>query len=93
MAGRGKLCLGYCNEPLPYRDRVAQTQALSALGGALLDNSGLVVEDFGLADNLMIVHGLDLHGCALVVSDTALADPWRDLAAFETCLRLLGRRR
>jgi nucleoside 2-deoxyribosyltransferase len=92
MAGRGKLCLGYCNEPLPYRDRVARTQALSALGGALFDNSGLVVEDFGLADNLMIVHGLDLHGCALVVSDTAPADPWRDLAAFETCLRLLTRR-
>ena len=93
MAGRGKLCLGYCNEPLPYRDRVARTQALSELGGALFDDCGLVVEDFGLADNLMIVHGLDLHGCPLVVSDTAGADPWHDLAAFETCLQLLKSRR
>jgi nucleoside 2-deoxyribosyltransferase len=93
MAGRGKLCLGYCNEPLPYRDRVARTQALRELEGALFDNSGLVVEDFGLPDNLMIVHGLDLHGCPLVVSDAASADPWHDLAAFEACLQFLESRR
>jgi hypothetical protein len=48
-----------------------------------------MVEDFGLADNLMIVHGLDLHGCPLVMPDVAPADLWHDLAAFETCLQLL----
>jgi nucleoside 2-deoxyribosyltransferase len=94
MAGRDKLCLGYCNEPLHYRDRVTRTQPLSRVDGVLFDGSGLVVEDFGLVDNLMIVHGLDLHGCPLVVPDAAPADLWHDLAAFETCLRLLaGRQR
>jgi nucleoside 2-deoxyribosyltransferase len=92
MAGRGKLCLGYCNEPLPYRDRVARTQRLSRVEGEWFDKSGLVVEDFGLVDNLMIVHGLDLHGCPLVVPDAAPTDPWHDLAAFEACLRLLTAR-
>src|SRR5213595_2691085 len=61
MAGRGKLCLGYCNDPLVYRDRVAQTHHIrEGEGGVLFDEAGLVVESFGLADNLMIVHGLDL---------------------------------
>jgi nucleoside 2-deoxyribosyltransferase len=92
MAGRGKLCLGYCNEPLLYRDRVSRTQRLSQIDGVWFDKSGLVVEDFGLVDNLMIVHGLDLHGCPLVVPDAAPADPWHDLAVFAACLRLLTTR-
>ena len=93
MAGCGKLCLGYSNEPLLYRDRVAQTEFLSRAEQIWLDESGLIVEDFGLVDNLMIVHGLDRHGCPIVVPDAVPADPWHDLAAFETCLRLLTARR
>jgi nucleoside 2-deoxyribosyltransferase len=93
MAGRGKLCLGYSNDPLPYRDRVAKTHLVSSSEGILFDEAGLVVENFNLVDNLMIVHGLDLHGCPLVVPDIAPADPWHDLAAFETCVRLVASRR
>jgi len=93
MAGRGKLCLGYCNEPLSYRERVARMQSLREAENPLFDNSGLLVEDLGLADNLMIVHGLDLHGCPLVMPDAAPADLWHDLAAFEACLQLLNARR
>jgi nucleoside 2-deoxyribosyltransferase len=89
MAGRGKQCLGYSNDRLAYGDRVAQTCRISTKNGVLFDDAGLVVENFGLIDNLMIVHGLDLHGCRLVVPDETPADPWHDLAAFETCLRLL----
>ena len=92
MAGRGKLCLGYSNDPLTYRDRVAQSHQISAKDGVLFDEAGLVVEDFGLVDNLMIVHGLDLHGCPLLVPSVMPADPWHDLAAFEACLRLLQSR-
>ena len=94
MAGRGKLCLGYCNDPLVYRDRVAQThQIREGKGGVLLDEAGLVVESFDLADNLMIVHGLDVHGGPVVVPDVAPADPWHDLSAFERCLQLAASRR
>ena len=30
--------------------------------GRLIDPEGLTVEDFGLPDNLMMIHALDLHG-------------------------------
>ncbi len=53
---------------------------------------GLTVEDFGLTDNLMMIHALDLHGCALVTPRQAPADIWHDLAAFETCVRLAAER-
>jgi nucleoside 2-deoxyribosyltransferase len=89
MVGRGKLCFGYSNDPVLYHERVARVQRLSKAESVIVDDAGLVVENFGLTDNLMIVHGLDLHGCPLVVPGTAPADPWHDLVAFETCLQLL----
>src|SRR5256885_16702691 len=48
MAGRDKRCLGYSNNPLTYRDRVAQTRRISTKDGVLFDEAGLVVENFGL---------------------------------------------
>jgi len=35
-----------------------------------------------------MIHALDLHGCALVMPQTAPGDIWHDLAAFEACVRL-----
>ena len=58
----------------------------------LVDAMGLTVEDFGLSDNLMMIHALDLHGCALVVPRHAPADIWRDLTAFESCVRMASER-
>src|SRR5262250_1051827 len=67
MAGRGKLCLGYSNDPASYHERVARDLRLNTAEGVLFDDAGLAVENFGLTDNLMIVHGLDLHGCPVVI--------------------------
>jgi nucleoside 2-deoxyribosyltransferase len=88
MAGRAKLCLGYSNDPAPYIDRVRRFTAVTPADGRLIDAEGLTVEDFGLNDNLMMIHTLDLHGCALVTPQQRPADIWHDLAAFETCARL-----
>src|ERR1700687_2921916 len=66
MAGRGKLCLGYSNDPSSYADRVRQFTGVAWRDGRLVDATGLTVEDFGLSDNMMMIHALDLHGCALV---------------------------
>jgi nucleoside 2-deoxyribosyltransferase len=88
MAGRGKLCLGYCNDPTPYVDRVRKFTTVEQHDGRLIDSDHLTVEDFGLSDNLMMIHALELHGCALVTPRQAPADIWHDLAAFETCVRL-----
>src|SRR3984957_18503252 len=88
MAARGKLCLGYSNDPTSYADRVRRFSILTAREGYLADAQGLAVEDFGLSDNLMMIHALDLHGCALVTPRQAPADIWHDLAAFESCVRV-----
>src|ERR1700694_3534204 len=51
MAGRGKLCLGYSNDPASYADRVRKFTDVKLCDGHLVDASGLTVEDFGLTDN------------------------------------------
>jgi nucleoside 2-deoxyribosyltransferase len=93
MAGRGKLCLGYSNDPSSYADRVRGFTDVTTRDGYLVDALGLTVEDFGLTDNLMMIHALDLHGCALVTPGKMPADIWHDLTAFETCVRMAAGRR
>jgi nucleoside 2-deoxyribosyltransferase len=92
MAGRGKLCLGYSNDPSGYADRVREFTDVTSRDGRLVDAQGLTVEDFGLSDNLMMIHALDRHGSALLTPRQAPADTWRDLTAFESCLRIVAGR-
>jgi nucleoside 2-deoxyribosyltransferase len=92
MAGRGKPCFGYSNDPTSYATRVRQFTDVIVREGRLIDALGLTVEDFGLTDNLMMIHALDLHGCALVTPQQAPADIWHDLGAFETCVRIAAER-
>ena len=92
MAGCGKLCLGYSNAASSYADRVRKSTDVISQNGRLIDADGLTVEDFGLADNLMMIHALDLHGCTLVTPRQMPDDVWHDLTAFETCLRMAAER-
>ncbi|MGJ5202930.1 nucleoside 2-deoxyribosyltransferase [Bradyrhizobium sp. HKCCYLR20261] len=92
MAGRGKLCFGYCNDPGLYSERVGRFSTITKQDGRLVDAEGLTVEDFGLPDNLMMIHALDLHGHPLVLPRDRPADVWHDLTAFEECVRLAARR-
>ena len=92
MAGHGKLCFGYSNDPSLYAERVAKFTELKTSDGRLIDAQELTVENFGLADNLMMIHALDLHGCPLVVPRQAPQDIWHDLTSFEACVRLAAER-
>ena len=93
MAGRGKRCLAYCNDPASYAERVARfTGVTTTSNRGLIDSDGLTVEDFGWPDNLMMIHALDLHGHPLVLPRARPADLWRDLSAFEACVRLAANR-
>jgi hypothetical protein len=65
---------------------------VSSQDGRLVDAEELTVEDFGLSDNLMMMHALDLSGSRLVTPTQAPADIWRDLTAFEACVRLAAER-
>jgi nucleoside 2-deoxyribosyltransferase len=92
MAARGKLCLGYSNDPRFYAERVADMTELKSGNGLLTDPDGLAVENFDLADNLMMIHALNLYGYPLVTPAEAPADLMRDLACFESCVRLAAGR-
>jgi nucleoside 2-deoxyribosyltransferase len=92
MAARGKFCLGYSNDPTIYAERVRLLTKVRSQDGRLVDAEGLTVEDFGLSDNLMMIHALDLHGCPLLAPREAPADIWHDLTAFEACVRLAAGR-
>ena len=93
MAGRGKFCLAYCNEPALYADRVRTFMRVERRDGRLVDADGLTVEDFGHNDNLMMIHALELHGAALVLPREKPADIWHDLTAFELCVAMAAKRR
>ena len=92
MAGRRKFCLAYSNDGATYADRVARFTNITSKDGRLVDAQGLTVEDFGLVDNLMMIHALELHGCPLVTPAKQPIDVWHDLAAFEACVRMAAAR-
>ena len=92
MAGRQKLCLGYSNDPRIYAERVRDFTEITSHDGRLVDRNTLTVEDFGLADNLMMIHALDLHGCPLVVPSKTPTDIWHELTTFEACVRIAAER-
>jgi nucleoside 2-deoxyribosyltransferase len=92
MAAREKTCLGYCNDPAVYADRVRRNAEVTAQAGRLVDADGLTVEDFGHADNLMIIHALDLHGAPLVLPREKPADIWHNVTTFEVCVALAAAR-
>ena len=92
MAGTGKFCLAYSNEDAAYADRAGRFTDVTAEDGRLVDAQGLTVEDFGLVDNLMMIHALELHGCPLVTPSTRPVDIWHDLSAFEACVRMAAAR-
>lgn len=93
MAGRGKFCLAYSNDPALYLERVERFGSVTkSADGHLTDSDGLTVEDFGHPDNLMMIHALDLHGARLVTPRQAPPDIWHDLTSFEACVMLAAAR-
>jgi nucleoside 2-deoxyribosyltransferase len=93
MAARGKLCAGYSNVPGSYSERVDGERKIHDGLHLGVDHDGNEIENFGLADNLMIVHALDIYGHPLLTPAAAPADRWRDLALFEKCVRWIADRR
>jgi nucleoside 2-deoxyribosyltransferase len=83
--GLGLKVFGYATVASAFLDRT-----LSAIGGgrqeadgSWWDADGLLVEQFGLFDNLMIEGGITDSGGTLVRDDK---DRWNDLTVFERCV-------
>lgn len=73
MRGLGRPVHGYSGDGRALRERVAP--------------DGMLVEDFGLAENLMIEGAIAASGG--VMARVAVADPWRDLAPLAALLERL----
>lgn len=70
---------------LPVRGYTADAREMKRRVGT--DPHGLAVEDFGLAENLMLEGAIAESGGSLIRLHAD--DPWRDLAPFEAALRQL----
>ncbi|WP_438618766.1 hypothetical protein [Oryzifoliimicrobium ureilyticus] len=91
MCATGKAVFAYTNVARDHRGRVSDlySGAVAYDGeGRLRDPNGIAVEDFGLADNLMLHAGIERRGGVLVVGDAAPEALYTDLAAFKTCLAI-----
>lgn len=90
MRALGRPVFGYSTTATPFSARTSR--AVGAAGGASgTDHEGLSIEDFGLADNLMIDGAIAASGGRFVVADVGAADRWRDLSLFEDCVREAAR--
>jgi nucleoside 2-deoxyribosyltransferase len=84
--GIGLTVFGNATVTAPFLDRT-----LLAIGGgrqrpdgSWWDAEGLLVEQFGLFDNLMIEGGISESGGSLIREDQ---DRWQDLSVFERCVQ------
>ncbi len=55
--------------------------------GSWRDPEGMLIEQFGLFDNLMLEGGIGASGGILVVDEIAAEHRWTDLSVFERCVR------
>jgi nucleoside 2-deoxyribosyltransferase len=84
MTGLGKPVFGYTSTKTDLRTRIEG--ARQGADGMVRDAEGVLVEDFGNADNLMIDACLAANGHCLIRHDGA--GRLDDLHGFEACLRL-----
>ena len=84
MRGLGRPVFGYTHAPEDYRARVAPARQE---GGQWRDAEGLEIEDFGLAENLMLEGAIAASGGVMLRAAAPLG--WTDLSLFEQCLRAL----
>jgi nucleoside 2-deoxyribosyltransferase len=82
----GLKVFGYAATTRPFLDRtLAATACTEAADGTFTDANGMLVEQFGLFDNLMIEAGITGSGGSLSLVDAD--DHWHDLAAFSQAAR------
>jgi nucleoside 2-deoxyribosyltransferase len=96
--GLGKPVFGYSNRELSFFDRVAEfnVQPLKERVGApptmrFEDVDSMGVEQFGLAENLMVVSAMHDSGGSVVQTRTEQSARYTDLAAFEECVKQAAR--
>ncbi len=88
LTGFGKPAFGYSNEPEALLDRMKRDgrAAFDEASQQWRDASGMAIEDFGNADNLMIDACVAEQGHPLVRRSVPAANRFSDLDGFVRCL-------
>ena len=82
MRALGRPVFGWSNVATGFATR---TREFAGSDGTT-DAAGLLIEDFGLTDNLMIEGGIAASGGAFIAEAAASDAIWQDLAGFERCV-------
>ena len=93
MRALGRPVFGYATTATDFARRTldfAGDAASNGPGEAWRDADGMLIEQFGLFDNLMIEAGILASGGALLVAELPSEDRWTDLSVFERCVRAAG---
>jgi len=85
MRARGKPVFAYSNAPGVYAARIVD--ARPGPDGAPVDGLGQSIEDFGLAENLMLGGAAAVDGPGILTPEAPPADPLRDLVTFARAVR------
>jgi nucleoside 2-deoxyribosyltransferase len=94
MGAQGKPVLGYTNAGGDITERTGamfggRDRLRARANGTLEDPEGLMIEGFGMVDNLMLDGGVIGAGFEVVVSPVPPAERYTDLAGFRRCLEQL----
>jgi nucleoside 2-deoxyribosyltransferase len=93
----GRPVFAYSNTPVPFTRRsldFAATHggAIAGPGGIWRDGDDLLIERFGLTDNLMLDAAIHASNGMLVLPESEIEGGWRDLSVFERCVALAAER-
>jgi len=90
MRAQGKPVFGYSNDGRDYHTRLTSDyyagDPLERVEGVTRGRDGLMIEDHGMADNLMLDTAIAESGGNLVARDGGDVDRLGDLAAFREVL-------
>ncbi|MCW3476632.1 nucleoside 2-deoxyribosyltransferase [Limobrevibacterium gyesilva] len=93
MRALGRPVFGWSNTAALFTERTRAFVGGGRRGvdGAWRDDEGLLIEAFGLADNLMIDGAVLASGGALFAAEVPAAARWVDLSVFERCVAAASR--
>lgn len=91
MRALGRPVFGYSTTAAPFTQRsrnYAMTHggAIGSAGGVWRDADGMLIEQFGLTDNLMLEAAIIGSGGQLIVEEIAPEARWTDRSVFERCV-------
>jgi nucleoside 2-deoxyribosyltransferase len=92
MRTLGRPVFGYATTAVGFTRRTTSFAGerggvMAAADGSLRDGEGLLIEQFGLFDNLMIEAGIIASNGSLIVGEITPDRRWTDLSVFERCVQ------